>query len=192
MDAPTFNAADFESQIGRRLLALRQAQGLSLEALAQRSGVSKAMISRIERATSASTATLLGRLAAGLGVAITDLLAPEAPVMQRLRTRHEQLVWRDPQVGYLRRQVAPPEARNGIELVEIELPRAARVTYPAWKSRPYSQRLWLVEGSLAIDYGHESFKLAAGDCLDFGVDRALTYRALGPRGCRYLLVISPA
>ncbi|WP_431512477.1 helix-turn-helix domain-containing protein [Variovorax sp. DAIF25] len=182
-------AEPIDALIARRLLALRQAQGLSLAELAERSGVSKAMISKVERAQSSPTAVLLGRVAAGLGVPLAQLLTQdEGRDTQRLRPRAAQAVWRDPGAGYLRRQVLERGAAGGIELVEVELPRAARVAYPRWSGKPYRQCLWLLEGELQVDYGEERFRLASGDCLDFGVDRALVFEALGDGGCRYLLV----
>ncbi|UVH54869.1 helix-turn-helix domain-containing protein [Variovorax paradoxus] len=177
--------------IATRLLALRQAQALSLAELAERSGVSKAMISKVERAQSSPTAVLLGRLAAGLGVPLAQLLTEEKEQPQRLRTRAEQEVWRDPKAGYLRRQVAERHAGSGIELVEVELPRSAQVDYPRWSGKPYRQCLWMLEGALRVDYGDERFELAPGDCLDFGVDRPLVFKALGRTACRYLLVANP-
>ena len=177
--------------IATRLLALRQAQALSLAELAERSGVSKAMISKVERAQSSPTAVLLGKLAAGLGVPLAQLLTEEKGQPKRLRTRAEQEVWRDPQAGYLRRQVAERQAGNGVEMVEIELPRSAQVGYPRWSGKPYRQCLWLLEGALRVDYGDERFELAPGDCLDFGVDRPLVFKALGRTACRYLLAASP-
>ena len=80
----------------------------------------------------------------------------------------------------------PATLREAVALVEIELPRAARVAYPRWQGKPYRQCLWMLEGELQLDYGDERFRLAAGDCLDFGVDRPLGFKALGARGCRYL------
>jgi len=177
--------------IATRLLALRQAQALSLAELAERSGVSKAMISKVERVQSSPTAVLLGRLAAGLGVPLAQLLTEEKEQPQRLRTRAEQEIWRDPKAGYLRRQVAERHAGSGVELVEVELPRSAQVDYPRWSGKPYRQCLWMLEGALRVDYGDERFELAPGDCLDFGVDRPLVFKALGRTACRYLLAASP-
>lgn len=182
---------DLDAAIAQRLQALRQQRGLSLADLAAASGVSKAMISRIERVESSPTAALLGRLAAGLGVPLTDLLVAPEPAPQRLHRRAAQALWRDPGQGYRRRQVAPLDPATGVELVEVELPRGAQVSYPPWSGTPYAQRLWLIEGRLAVDYGDERFELDAGDCLDLAVDRALGFRALGVRGCRYLLVMAP-
>ena len=184
-------AADIDALIAARLLAMRQARGLSLSELAAQCGVSKATVSKIERAQSSPSAAILGRLAAGLGISLAQLLTDDgaAPV-RRVRRRAEQPLWRDPELGYRRRQVAERDAAHGPEMVEIELPRGAQVHYPRWSGRPYRQRLWMVEGELRVGYGDEVFELAPGDCLDFGVDRALSFKALGRRGCRYLLVMA--
>jgi transcriptional regulator with XRE-family HTH domain len=190
--SPPVETSGIDALIAGRLLALRQAKSLSLAELAELSGVSKAMISKVERAESSPTAVLLGRLAAGLGVPLAELLTEDKGSPRRLRSRAEQDVWRDPEAGYLRRQVAERGATGGIEMVEIELPRSAQVGYPRWSGKPYRQCLWMLEGALRVDYGDERFELAAGDCLDFSVDRALVFKALGRAGCRYLLVASPA
>lgn len=190
--SPPTEPSGIDSLIAGRLLALRQAKALSLAELAGLSGVSKAMISKVERAQSSPTAVLLGRLAAGLGVPLAQLLTEDKGTPQRLRARAEQEVWRDPEAGYLRRQVVERGANGGVEMVEIELPRLAQVGYPRWSGKPYRQCLWMLEGALRVDYGDERFELAPGDCLDFGVDRPLVFKALGRTGCRYLLVASPA
>lgn len=185
--APDVSPENIDALIATRLLALRQARGLSLAELAALSGVSKAMISKVERAQSSPTAVLLGRLAAGLGVSLTQLLTDDEARPQRLRPRAAQEVWRDPEAGYLRRQVAERSAGNGVELVEVELPRGAQVGYPRWSGKPYRQCLWVLEGCLRVDYGDERFELAPGDCLDFGVDRPLVFKALERGACRYLI-----
>ena len=50
---------DINARIAARVRALRAARGLSLEALAQACGVSRSMISLIERGESSPTAVLL-------------------------------------------------------------------------------------------------------------------------------------
>ena len=181
---------ELDAAIGQRVQGLRQARGLSLAALALASGVSKAMLSRVENAQSSATAALLGRVAAGLGVPVSQLLLAAEPVPQRLHRRAEQALWRDPDLGYRRRQVAAHDAATGVELVEVELPRRTRVSYPRWQGRPYAQRLWLLEGQLQVDWGDERFELGEGDCLDLVVDRELVFKCSGEAGCRYLLIIA--
>lgn len=184
----TTNPSSTDTLIAARLQALRTARGASLSQLAEASGVSKAMISRVERGESSPTATVLGRLAAGLGISLGELFAPPAPVPQRLHRRAEQAVWRDPEIGYRRRQVAPLDGATGTELVEVELPRGKAVHYPRWSGRPYAQRLWLIDGHLRVTYGDEPYTLEPGDCLDLAVDRPLAFKAV--TACRYLLVIA--
>ncbi|MES2934674.1 MAG: helix-turn-helix transcriptional regulator, partial [Pseudomonadota bacterium] len=102
----------FDQLIGQRLLALRQANHLSMADLALLSGVSKAMISKIEGGDCSASANILGRLAAALGVPLTQLLAKEDAPTQRLKTRASQELWSDPEAGYLRRQVVTRDAHS--------------------------------------------------------------------------------
>src|SRR2546421_9916981 len=72
--------SDLNRRIADRVRELRAAQGLSLDALAGKSGVSRSMISVIERGESSPTAVVLEKLAAGLGVTLASLFdAPAAP-----------------------------------------------------------------------------------------------------------------
>lgn len=176
--------------IASRLLVLRKSKGLSLEQLAELSDVSKAMISKIERQESSPSATLLGKLASGLGVSVTQLLTDEGSSAENLRPLAEQALWKDPDIGYLRRQVLPPEPHSGLEMIEVTLPPRARVSYPSWGNRAYKQRLWLIEGALELHYGEDKFQLAVGDILTFGVDLAVTFDNKAESNCRYLLVIN--
>src|ERR1700756_4078174 len=107
----------FDRELGARLRLLREHQGLSLGALADRSGVSKAMIARVEKAQSSATAALLGRICAGLGVRLSSVIAAADEAKERVSRREDQKVWQDPETGYLRRQVSPPSASSGIEII---------------------------------------------------------------------------
>src|SRR5712664_4789897 len=105
-------ASDLNQRIAERVRELRATRGLSLDALASKSGVSRSMISLIERGESSPTAVVLEKLAAGLGVMLASLFdapdaaaqAPGGPVGRRA----DQPQWRDPASGYLRRNVSPP------------------------------------------------------------------------------------
>src|SRR5438552_8624874 len=103
-------ASDLNQRIAERVRELRAAHGLSLDALAGRSGVSRSMISLVERGESSPTAVVLDKLATGLGVTLASLFdapagpAPGGPVARR----GDQPVWQDPASGYVRRNVSPP------------------------------------------------------------------------------------
>lgn len=79
MQAPTpINLSDGPPAVGTRLQELRKAQKLSLDDLSLRSGVSKSMLSEVERNRSNPTIAVLWRLASALGISLTDFLAEKA------------------------------------------------------------------------------------------------------------------
>src|SRR5436189_1002825 len=115
-------ASDLNGRIAERVRELRATQGLSLDALASKSGVSRSMISLIERGESSPTAVVLEKLAAGLGVTLASLFdlpaaapTPSSPVARR----EEQPQWRDPASGYLRRNVSPAGVPQPMQIVEV-------------------------------------------------------------------------
>src|SRR5712692_731948 len=77
--------SDLNQRIALRVRDLRAAQGLSLDALASQSGVSRSMISLIERGESSPTAVLLEKLAAGLRVMLASLFDTPAAAAQAHR-----------------------------------------------------------------------------------------------------------
>jgi len=66
-------------QLGKNIQQLRKGKGLSLDSLAERSQVSKAMLSQIEQDKVNPTVGLLWKIAEGLNVQLQDLLALERP-----------------------------------------------------------------------------------------------------------------
>src|ERR1700691_5982555 len=116
--------------IARRLRLEREARGWSLADLAERSGVSKATISKIEREEASPTAVVLVRLAGAFDLTFAGLLLRAEGEGKRLSRAVDQPVWRDPATGYLRRQVfSRPD--HPLEVVEVELPAGQEVTFPA-------------------------------------------------------------
>src|SRR3954453_13766232 len=112
---------DLSNRLALRLRLERDSRGWSLAELAQRSGVSKATISKIERAEVSPTAVVLVRLARAFDLTLAGLmLSAEGQGTPGSRAAH-QPIWRDPETGYLRRQVfSQPD--NPIEIVRVEMP----------------------------------------------------------------------
>jgi transcriptional regulator with XRE-family HTH domain len=189
MDSPK---ADTQARLAARLRHLRTDQSLTLDALARRAGVSRAMISLIERGESSPTAAVLDRLAAGLGVTIASLFADETrPDASPVARRGEQVAWRDPATGYLRRNLSPPGFPSPIELVEVRLPAGARVAYDtAARAVGISQQIWVLEGHVEITAGETTHRLSGGDCLAMRVDRPTAFRNPARRPVRYLVALS--
>jgi transcriptional regulator with XRE-family HTH domain len=190
MDAP---ADPLNARIAARLRALRSARGDSLEALAQRSGVSRSMISVIERGESSPTAAVLEKLATALGVVLADLFsdaAVVAPAQDGLARLADQPQWRDPESGYRRRNVSPAGVRSPIQLVEVQFPAGARVAFDtAARDAPVWQQIWLRRGQMRVSLGDSVHALEAGDCLAMRLDRPTVFFNPGEEEAEYAVVI---
>lgn len=177
--------------VTNRLRALRAERGLSLDALAQASGVSRAMISRIERGETSPTASLLGRLCAGLGTDLGWLFQPDAETPQDVSRRADQQVWRDPESGYLRRNLTPAGARSPVRTIEVELPAGSRVAFDsAFDVRRVDQHVVMLEGTIERSVGARSWRLGVGDCLHTTLDAPSSFINPGPGVARYLVILA--
>jgi len=174
--------------IAQRLRLEREARLWSLGTLAERAGVSKAMISKIERGEASPTAALLGRLSGAFGLTLSRLLARAEGTGSRLLRCEEQPQWRDPATGYLRRQVSP-SGDIPMELTEVVLPPGEQVAFPAASYAFIRQMVWVLDGALTFVEGATVHELSAGDCLALGPpsDCLFANRTLEP--CRYLVAV---
>jgi len=177
-------------RIAARVRELRAARGLSLEALAERSGVSRSMISLIERGESSPTAVLLERLAMGLGMPLASLFDAPGPGAEPVARRAEQPQWRDPASGYLRRNVSPSRFPSPIQIVEVEFPAGARVAFDTGaRDVRVHQQVWVLEGSIEVTVGEERQRLQSGDCFAFVLDRPTAFRNPTRKPARYAVVV---
>ena len=153
---------DLSARLAHRLRLERDSRGWSLADLAERSGVSKATISKIERAE-------------GQG--------------GRVSRAAEQPVWRDPETGYLRRQVfVRPD--HPVEIIKVEMPAKQRVTLPASSYAHIRQALWVLSGALVLIDGGERHELRAGDCLGFGPPAEVTFANESNAPCTYVVALA--
>src|SRR6185503_11843273 len=176
---------DITLKIAARIRSERTARRWSLDDLAERSQVSKAMISKIERAEASPTAALLGRLSGAYGITLSTLLA-EAESTRSGPVRHaDQPVWRDPATGYLRRQVAAPGFP--VELTQVDLPPGATVSFPAASYSFISQIIWVLAGRLTFVEGETAHGIGPGDSFELGAPVDRTFRNDTDAPCRYLV-----
>ncbi len=190
MDAPP--ATSVNQRIAERVGQLRAARGLSLDALATRSGVSRSMISLVERGESSPTAVVLEKLASGLGVAMPTLFeaSPEAGAAPLAR-RGDQQEWRDPQSGYVRRNVSPPGVPQPMQIVEVTFPPGARVAFDnGARDVRIHQQVWVLDGAIDVTVGDERHRLRGGDCLAMQLDRPTMFHNPSRRPARYAVVIA--
>jgi transcriptional regulator with XRE-family HTH domain len=186
-----------DERIAQRVRSLRDARSLSLDQLSQRCGVSRSMISLIERAQASPTAVVLEKIANGLGVALATLFEAE-PALKAEKTvarASEQGFWQDPASGYMRRNVSPPQEIGGqappVQIVEVKFPPKTRVMYDGLvQGALLHQQIWLLAGQMQITLGDEVHLLKTGDCLAHRLDRPITYHNPGTQTARYAVVIT--
>jgi transcriptional regulator with XRE-family HTH domain len=186
--APTALAeTEVERRIAQRLAALRAERGWSLDALAERTGISRATLSRLERAELSPTAAMLGTLCAAYGWTLSRLMADAESPAPSLVARADQVEWTDPESGYRRRAVSPPAAGLRGELVEVHMPAGASVSFEASPIPGLEHHLWMLEGSLSLEVEGSVFHLRAGDCLRYVLTGPTRFEGTGRREARYLV-----
>ncbi len=184
---------DLNQRIAERVRELRAERGLALDALASKSGVSRSMISLIERGESSPTAVVLEKLAAGLGVTLASLFEPtageEEVVAGPVARRKDQVEWQDPASGYRRRNVSPPGVSQSLQIVEVHFPARARVAFETGgRDLRIQQQIWVLEGEMEITLGAECHRLREGDCLAMELDRPTLFYNPTRKPARYAVV----
>jgi len=182
-------------RIAARVRELRAARGYSLDELATRSGVSRSMISLIERGETSPTAVVLDRIASGLGVMLPSLFdgtdgvrtVPKGP----LARREDQPEWEDPGSGYRRRIVSPTGMPQPVQIIEVEFPAGQRVAFEnGARGINVFQQIWVLEGAMEVTFGDERHRLRTGDCLATQLDRPIVFHNPTRRRARYAVVIA--
>jgi len=191
MEESTVVVAELSAKIGARVRQLRAAGRMSLDALAARSAVSRSMISLIERGESSASAVVLDKVATGLGVPLAALFDDSSAARSPVSRGIDRRTWRDPETGYTRRNISPPNFPSPLEIVDVELPPGARVAYEtAARAVTLHQQIWVREGSIEVTVGEATHKLDADDCLAMRLDVPTAFRNRTRKPARYVVVIA--
>ncbi len=179
---------DLLKHLPARLRTARRNRGLSLESLAQRSGVSRSMVSQIERGESSPTIATLLRLTRALELDLGEMLsAPPAKTMLR-RHRGEEL----PRIasareGYSLRVLSPLKDDRIAEVYELTLDPGGCL-----RSRPHRkgtrEDLTVLRGQVDVTAGDHSDTATASDVMRYDADVPHEIAA-GPEGAQALLVV---
>ena len=184
------SGSDINGRIAARVRSLRAEAGLSLDALAASSNVSRSMLSLVERGESSATAVVLEKIAGGLGVPLASLFEDTSAPPNPLSREQDRVTWRDPQSGYLRRNISPASFPTPLQIVEVELPAGARVAYETGtREVTVHQQIWMRDGSMEFTLGPQTYKLSAGDCLAMQLNAPTMFRNPTRKPARYVVVL---
>jgi transcriptional regulator with XRE-family HTH domain len=184
-------ADEMLSSLGTRLRELRRTQSLTLEMLAQRAQVSRAMISKIERSEKMPTVGVLVRIATGLNVSLSALLGGQAPPaaiqLQRANRRNR---FRDPSSGFEREAVFSPAEGNDIELVRHVLPGLQTTGLLSPYPVPTRKLVFSPSGPLVVKIGDDTYFMEPGDALRFDVTSTYSFSNPEAEPVSYYLFMS--
>ncbi len=176
-------------RLARRLKETRKSKGLSLEATSKLSGVSRSMLSQIERGESSPTVATLWSLTRALRVDFAGLLDEgnaEGTIKEIMRANRTPTI--DSQgEGCRIRILSPPDQAGTLEVYEIEFS-----VNGALKSAPHRQgcveHLTVLEGALSVVTGDEQAKVEQGDTIRYSADRDHEILAKGAAAKALLIV----
>lgn len=186
---------EIDAFLSKRIRELRKVRGQTLEQLAELSGVSRSMISLIERQETSPTAAVLNKLADAFGLSLPTLFAGAAQETgpEPVSRRAAQAVWTDPASGYVRRHLSPAGVPSPIELVEVQFPAGETVGFDNPVRRGgIQQQLWVLAGEMVVRLDEASWHLATGDCMAMALAARITFHNPGLQAARYLLALTGA
>ncbi len=173
--------------IGQRIAGRRAMLKLTLDEMATRSDVSRAMISRIERGEVHASAVVLDKLCSGLGLSLSALFARDtaSPLLRRA----DQPVWQDPVSGYIRREVAPAGTGSPVKIVEVDFPAGAEVVFDKGRHDVLAQHVWVLEGEMELTVADVAYVLSAGDCLYMRLSEGNSFHNRSSKSARYAVIL---
>ena len=187
----TTATSDINARIASRVRTLRTDLGMTLDALAAKCDVSRSMISLVERGESSPTAVVLEKIATGLRVPLAALFEDSGAPVNPVSRREDRTPWRDPQSGYVRRNISPANFPSPIQIVEIVLPAGARVAYETGaRDVSIHQQIWVQEGAIEVTLGRVTHRLGEDDCLAMRLDEPTAFRNRTRKPARYLVIIA--
>jgi transcriptional regulator with XRE-family HTH domain len=176
-------------RIGERVRSLRREAGMTLDGLAERAGVSRAMLSKMERGEKNPTLMIAARVADGLGVTLSQLIDTKRGGKATLIARDERRVSRDPRTGFERGEISALTDGRGVGIAYNSLPEGTGSgDFPSYRSG-VEQYVIVERGRLQVTVGVEEYALETGDALHFEADASHRFDNAGEGECGYYSVI---
>ena len=168
---------------------LRRGRGLTLEELAERSEVSRAMISKVERGEKNPTLVVAAKVAEGLEITLSELLGTEERREIIVLPRERRMVMRDPETGFERQLLSPRFGGRAVEFIRNIVPRESTSGEFPPRRRGVEEYVAVEKGRLRAIIGGEGYLLEEGDALYFEADVSHRFDNAGNGECSYYLVI---
>jgi transcriptional regulator with XRE-family HTH domain len=176
-------------RIGERVKSLRREAGMTLDGLAERAGVSRAMLSKMERGEKNPTLMIAARVADGLGVTLTQLIDTKRGGKAVPIARDDRRVSRDPRTGFERGEISALTGGRGVGIAYNSLPEGAGSGDLSAYQSGVEQYVIVERGGLRATIGGEEYALETGDALHFEADTPHRFDNAGEGECGYYSVV---
>lgn len=176
--------------IGEKLHSARTSRGLSLQALAEASGISTGMISQIERGLANPSINTISKLASALGLQLGIFFEPHAPTDQEIVVRKHQrrrIGIPDPNFVY---ELLVPDLSRTLEFVWVESAPGASTENSPFRHEGEECGL-VLQGKLEVHLGDNVFVLEAGDSIIFDSRIPHWYRNAGTERVLSVWAVTP-
>ncbi len=188
---PAATVADPSNAVGLRIRALREAMGLSLRDLAQRSGVSAPMLSQVERGETSPTLASAVKIAAGLELTLSQLLRLDEGQNVAISRAAERR--RSDRGGHRIEELTPPlpgqRADVSLHALAPGASTGGRADPPMHE--PGSRETAVVlAGTLALIVDGARHELHEGDSVTFDADLPHHFENEGEEQVRFIAVIT--
>ena len=182
---------DLTPVVGANLRRLRTKRGLSLERLASRSGVSRAMLSQVELGHSTPTINVVWKISTALEVPFSALITERKGDGLSVLRAEQSKVLSSHDGSFSSRALFPFDSQRRVEFYELRLkPNAVERAEP---HAPGTQENLVVDaGAVEIEVGAERARLARGDAILFHADVPHVYRNVGTGEAVMFLVMTYA
>lgn len=188
-DVPSLVDTVSGAYLGSRIRTLRQQRGLTLDGLAERSGVSRAMLSKIERGENNPTLVVAVKVALGLGISTSELIGVEERREVVMVPKERRMIFRDAVTGFERQLLFPTFEGNSLEFVRHVLPAGVGSGDMPAHQRGAEKYVVVEQGTLRVVFQTGEYVVAEGDALYFECDVAHRFENAGDGPCSYYLVI---
>jgi transcriptional regulator with XRE-family HTH domain len=176
--SPSPESTDLAPVVGSNLRRLRTRRGLSLERLAQISGVSRAMLGQIELGQSAPTINVLWKIARALEVTFSALISARTQSGALVLRSNESKILTSKDRSFSSRALFPFDEPRRVEFYELRL-SAGSVEDADAHPPGTTENLVVTAGTIEIDVAGDTHKLEAGDSILFEADTPHAYRNPG-------------
>lgn len=176
-------------EFSERIKQLRQEKKISLQELSDLSGVSKSMISKIERQEKNPTLQVATQIAKGLNVTLSSLIDEQKSQPIILVKHDDHIAFHDELTGFKRILLSPQFGNQNIEFIQNIIPVNAKSPNFPPHQNGVKEYICVNQGKLKILLENQSFELEMGDTLFFHANCHHQFINIGDVDCHYYLVI---